>query len=373
MRIPKAASLTAKYLVGVGIAGVFLYLTFRKVSFGDVLSAARGANYWWMAAALLLPVGANIFRAWRWNVLLSPVKDRLPLWYAFTASLIGYMINNVLPRGGEVARTFNQARLAQIPVSSVLASVIVERVLDIVMLLLLLAGSSIFLSAQLGEAFPAMQRVSIILVVATGVALVLFWALSRRPDASVAFLRERLRRLSPRLAETISNQLLKFFHGLAVVQYPSKYAALAVSSVLVWACYVGGVFLAFVSFGLFQHEGLGYLSATAITAVGGVGMTVPVPGGAGTYHYFVSRSLEIMFGVGPAKATAFATVLWTGMILTLSAGGALSLLAQRILLRSGRGPAAPGEPGAASHTAPSDTACTSGRTAEHPCQAASRD
>jgi uncharacterized protein (TIRG00374 family) len=331
MRTRKAVSIAVKYAIGLGIAALFLYLTFRKVDFGDMLAAARGANYWWMATALLLPVGANVFRAWRWNVLLSPVKEDLPLGYAFTASLVGYMVNNVLPRGGEVARAFNQARLARIPVSSVLASVVVERVLDVIMLLVLLAGSSFFLSTQLGQAFPGMQRASIVLVVGTLVAVALFWVLSRHPDTSVEKIRGWLGKVSPRLAQSVAGQLLKFFHGLAVIQYPRKYAALVASSILTWACYISGMFLAFVSFGLHRSDGLTYLSATAITAVGGVGMTIPVPGGAGTYHYFVSRSLALMFGVDGAKAAAFATVLWTGMILALSLGGALSLVAQRML------------------------------------------
>jgi uncharacterized protein (TIRG00374 family) len=330
MRANKALSIAAKYAIGLGIAALFLYLTFRKVNAADMLAAARGANYWWMALALLLPVGANVFRAWRWNVLLSPVKEDLPLGYAFTASLVGYMVNNVLPRGGEVARAFNLARLAHIPVSSVLASVVVERVLDVIMLLVLLAGSSFFLSSQIGEAFPGMQHASILLVAATILALALFWLLSRHPDSNVNRIRRGLGRISPRLAESVSEQLLKFFHGLAVIRYPSKYAALAASSVLTWACYVSGMFLGFVSFGFHRTDSLSYLSATAVTAIGGVGMTIPVPGGAGTYHYFVSRSLG-MLGVETAKATAFATVLWMGMILALSLGGALSLVAQRLL------------------------------------------
>ena len=119
-----------RYSLSFLLAFVFLYLAFRGVKLTDLWESLKGANYWWAALLLPLNVLLNWVRAERWAYLLAPIKSPISKRNLFSGVMIGYAINNVLPRVGEFVRPYILGKREKISISSTLATVVVERILD---------------------------------------------------------------------------------------------------------------------------------------------------------------------------------------------------------------------------------------------------
>src|SRR3989337_1235194 len=124
-----------QFWLGVFISVAFLYLALRGLHLGEVWSALGSANYWWLIPGVAVYFLAVWVRAWRWHYLLRPVES-VPTRDMFPIVAIGYMGNNIYPaRAGEVLRAVVLKRRAGVSVSASLATIIVERIFDGVVML----------------------------------------------------------------------------------------------------------------------------------------------------------------------------------------------------------------------------------------------
>jgi uncharacterized protein (TIRG00374 family) len=139
----KDSSLLKRWRIWLGIliSLVFLYVALGNLHLADVWSVARGANYIWIVPGVAVYFVGVWARTWRWDYLLRPLK-RVPLRRLFPVVVIGYMGNNVYPaRAGELIRAYVLRRREDISVSASLATVIIERVFDgLVMLMFVFIG-----------------------------------------------------------------------------------------------------------------------------------------------------------------------------------------------------------------------------------------
>src|SRR5690606_24233893 len=116
--------------LGFVISGVFVYLALRGLNLREVWLDLRGANYWWLVPGVLVYFVAVWARTWRWHYLLRPIK-RIRLAELFPVVVIGYMGNNVYPfRAGEVIRAYVLERNEGVRISASLATIVVERIFD---------------------------------------------------------------------------------------------------------------------------------------------------------------------------------------------------------------------------------------------------
>src|SRR5574338_1575141 len=124
-----------QFWVGVLISVVFVWLSLKGLRLQDFWSAVQTANYWWFLPGIGVYFVGVWIRAWRWHYLLGPIK-KIPTRTMFPITTIGYMGNNVYPaRAGEVLRAVILKRKEGVPVSASLATIIVERVFDGVVML----------------------------------------------------------------------------------------------------------------------------------------------------------------------------------------------------------------------------------------------
>ena len=147
------------FWVGLLISVVFLYLAFRKIDFRDLWSTLVSVQYWWLIPGLGIYFVGVLVRTWRWQFLLAPLK-KVSIKTLFPIINIGYMGNNVFPlRMGEVLRAVVLKRRESVSISGSLATIVVERIFDAVVVmgfvllnlgeLTALPGSGVF--AQLGS------------------------------------------------------------------------------------------------------------------------------------------------------------------------------------------------------------------------------
>jgi uncharacterized protein (TIRG00374 family) len=283
------------------ISAVALYFALHDVHWSEVRQAIRGAEYPLIAAATILLVVTFVLRALRWRLALAGLP-RLQPWHLFGTLNVSYFINNVLPfQTGDLWRAFLLSELAHISTTRTLSTVVVERIVDVLTLLLLLLLLAPFMDIPGWARAPSLTLA--VLFSAAAIALIL--ASSRR--RLVNGLIDRLVRLAPDRSRPKLQQMAgAALDGVAVLTRPAMALRFLGYSTLVWLVAGGVVYLATLAFDL----GLGYDEALFLLIVTTFGFFVPAsPGSFGVYHAIVTGVLTSVFGVDKALAVSYALVV----------------------------------------------------------------
>jgi len=297
---------TLSYTVSGVITILFLWLAFRGTDLRDVYGSIQGVNLWWMVVAAMLLVISMFFRAYRWRFFLAPLKKDLRRRNLLSGVTLGYLLNNFLPRAGEIVRAYSVARLESIPMSAVFGSIVVERVLDLVIMIVMLLMLPLVYHGPLMDVLPWLQQTQV-----TAGAVVVFFcagifiALWRRGFAERVL--SRIARLLPNgIGQRVEGTGRSFLDGFLFLREPGSFVPIVVWTVVLWASYVFMVYAGLVAFGL--HERLGLSGAWVVLAISTIGVAIPTPGATGTYHFFVSAALTGLYGIDAPTALSYATV-----------------------------------------------------------------
>src|SRR5262245_42009732 len=165
-----------KFWLGVVVSIVFLALALRGLDFAGFWTTVRHANYWWLIPGVVIYFGAVWARTWRWHYMLRHIQ-RIPLARLFPVVVIGYMGNNVYPaRAGELLRSYVLKRKEGVPLSASLATVVLERLFDGLVMLLF-----VFVTLPFAPLPPAYASLVAVFSVIFILALAVFLALAVRP------------------------------------------------------------------------------------------------------------------------------------------------------------------------------------------------
>lgn len=321
------------------LAGVLLYLALRDVDFEAVAQALREADYFWLIPIVVITLISHVLRAWRWQVLLEALPlasaqespRRISLKITFYSVMIGYMVNYAAPRMGEVARAANLAAKEKLSFSGAFGTVVVERILDSIVLLLGLVSVFFLLLDQLALVnalfitpamdqfgkIPALALLGLMLGITLLVFLLYRYALQSEDS--------RLRLLWYRRVQPL---WVSFKDGLATVLRSPRRVTLVFSTVALWFCYLLMAYLPFVLFNMTETFSLSLLDAWVIMMLGAVGIAIPSPGGIGSYHYITIQGLVVLYGVAQAEAASYAVLVHGGQMILYIGVGFLCLLLQ---------------------------------------------
>ena len=294
------------YSLSALLTVVFLYLAFRGTDVASLLEAMRRANYVWIFVNLIVLLAAHVLRAWRWRYLLEPMKRGIGLRNLFSGVMVGYMTNNVLPRAGELVRPYLIGRLESISKGAALGTIVVERIMDILSFLLLVAAMPLLYSGPLTESFPWLTQAGVMLTCILVPAIALLIALMIRRDWTDRLLGLVTRLLPDRLARRVQGLFHSFLDGFLFVKNPRNFLVIFILSVLIWLLYALMNYAALLAFGLGSAVGL--RGAIVVLAISSIGIAIPTPGSTGTYHAFASQTLIRLYAVDQATALGFATV-----------------------------------------------------------------
>jgi glycosyltransferase 2 family protein len=299
--------------LGVGISVVALFLVVRSVDLGVAWSKIQAAQPAWLLALLLfLAIDVGI-RAVRWRVLLSPV-GRVSYADALGSLLVGYLANNVLPaRLGEFVRSHDMGERTRLSKSTILGTIVVERVMD-TLVVVVIASLAIFVLSVRGVVASAILvgfAITALLVVAIVVGLVAH----RLPgaDRAAAFINQWPR---------VHGLLVRLRTGLAVTGNLRVMAISLLLTLLSWSCTV----LAFAAAA--QSVGVQPTMGQAALLAAGVNLATAVPAGPGYVGTFEAAGVAIAASVGIDKDHAFAFIVLVHVfsLLITSIGGAVALL-----------------------------------------------
>ncbi len=293
--------------IGIGISLFFLFLLFRKIDFAKLQDAFREMDYRYLWPAVLFTFVSYYFRAVRWRFLLLPMK-KTQLGNLFPATIIGYMVNNILPaRRGEFVRAFVLGEKEGIGKSAVFATLVVDRLFDGFSVLLILLFT--FFAVRLP---PGMERMQDALVTGGYITLGLYFfvviimvVLKKRSQGTIRLVGRLLKPFPSRVAEKIIPLLGSFIQGLRLTSKPSELFALIFSSFLIWGFAIWPVDLVLRSFGIV----LPITASMFIMVFLVFAVLVPAsPGSVGTYHAACVYGL-MAFDVQKERALSVALII----------------------------------------------------------------
>ena len=287
-------------IIGITISIIFLVLAFYQVRIADIINSIKEASLAYLLAVLFFVLFSAYLRALRWYYFLLPLK-KIDTQSLFSSLMIGYGANVILPAHlGEIVRAFVLGRKKKFPVSSILATVLVERVIDVLTFLFLL----IFL--LLIYDFPIwVKEGALVLFVLSLILIIIIIFVRVRTSATLNLINIILKPAPAKIREKINRLIETFAAGFTGLKKKSHYLITFLLSIAIWLGYIFGFAFGLKAF----HFHLPWVAPVVLMVITTISIVVPSsPGYIGTYHWLCQLSLGF-FGVHKSEALGFALVL----------------------------------------------------------------
>jgi uncharacterized membrane protein YbhN (UPF0104 family) len=312
----------------ISITVVLLWLSLRGLTGeenkGQMLWAAwERADKFYLSVMAVILIFSHLVRAQRWRLLLAPANYHVGLGSSFLSVLIAYLVNLAIPRGGEVSRCYNLFKLENTPVEVSFGTVVVERIVDLICLLILVVLSFIIEWSKLEgfiatldigggerEGFRVSPIMIAILVGIVGLVVVIFFFRKN----------QKLRKL-----------WLGFKEGLLTVFRMKNKTMFIAQSVTIWILYFLMTYVVMLSFD--ETAALGPRAVLTIFAIGGIAMAAPLPGGAGSYHVLLPMGLAYLYGMKESHSVPFVFIFHAWQTIVLIVAGVVSLIISYWIIR----------------------------------------
>jgi len=292
-------SKAVKFSIGLLFSILGLVYAFRQFNWNEFIDSLRGVNYWYLIGAMAIQLTAVWLRALRWKWLLSPIKI-VPLWTTFNATIIGYFGNSVLPvRMGELLRAYIVANNSTLSVAQVIGSLIVERMLDILGVVIL---ALIFLLNFDIIDIPNWFIFSIVLI--TIILFGILFLISSKKN-NWEFIKQRKYLFQSKIGLKIYTIFKNIITGLSVINNaPNKIGVYGFILVL-WGMY----YLSFIFVVNSINLGLNWVDSGVLFLLLSLAISIPAaPGYIGTYHATCVGALTNIYNIGLSESQAFAVL-----------------------------------------------------------------
>lgn len=324
MQIQRALINILKAILFVGFGVAILYLLFRSQNadyqlyceeqgiapsdcnlFQKIIGDFKTVNYFWIGLVLLAFTISNISRAARWNMLLRPLGYQPKFINSFLTIMLGYFANLGFPRVGEVVRAGSLARYENIPAEKAIGTVVVDRIVDM-MSLLIVIGLAFLLefntlwgyireNVNLGDTDSILTNRYLWLLMTIGLS------------GLTILLYFRTQIITSKFGQKIINLLKGFLEGIRTISQLERPWLFVLHSINIWVMYYLMTYLAFFSFAPTAH--LTPLVGLMVFVFGSLGIVVPAPGGMGAYQGLVTVALGI-YGVEQSDGFSFANIVF---------------------------------------------------------------
>lgn len=317
----------AQYIILLSFGVILCVAFFNDLNLEELKLKVQRGNLSWFYVVMLVSILVYTFRTLRWQMLIRSIGHETKFHNAFAALSISYFVSFVVPRLGEITRCLSVKKQHDIPFMQLLGTVIIERVIDILCLIILI-GLTIVLQfdkimefMQINVFQPIYDK--IILKIAAGNTTILIVVLSALILALSLFIyfRNYIRERSPKL-------VVKFLEGLkegitSVSKLKNK-KVFILYTILIWICYYLMTYFWFFVFP--ETSVLTWGACLSILTIGTIGRSVPIQGGGmGAYHFLV-MSVVVLYGLDSAWGKDLATLIHAGQTFFTFAMGLVGLL-----------------------------------------------
>ena len=318
---------TLQYLLLL-LLGLYLsWLFFKDLNFNELQQVISTGDFSWFYLVMFVSLCTYIIRVLRWQMLIKATGYKSNFLNAFSALSIGYFVSFVIPRLGEVTRCLSVKKHSKIPFMELLGTVIIERVVDIISLVVFLLITIILQFNQTIRFFnddvfqPIYNNILLKIISGNGIALVMLMVLFAVSIFLFIYFRKKLITQTP----TFILQFMKGFKdGLISISKLEQKKLFIFYTFLIWTCYF---FMTYFWFFIFKETAvLGWGACLTIVCIGTIGRSVPIQGaGMGAYHIIIQK-VVLLYGIGGIFGKTLATLIHGGQTVFTFAMGLVGLI-----------------------------------------------
>ncbi len=287
-----------KFLAFLILGVLLLWLAFRNVEFKKLLDGLKEANYGWVMLSLLCGLMAYFSRARRWTLLITPLGYKPSFINTFYSLMAGYLANLALPRIGEITRCVALGRKEKIPVDQLIGTVVIERTIDFLSLMVIMTALIVIRERQIYEFLrasifvPLRQKVFNTLGFTWVVWVILLTLLIISLFLLLKY-RKNLRKI--RFFSKLFNVGRGIINGLKTITNLRNKWEFIFHTVFIWINYALMTWV--VVFAIKETSHISFGDSIFLLVIGGLAMSAPVQSGLGAFHYIISRGIAFIAGV----------------------------------------------------------------------------
>lgn len=310
-------------LLSVGILLAWLSIKSVWAEKDKIIESFQTANYVWVFIAILISLLSHYLRAFRWNYLLKPLGHQVKPFNALGAVLVGYFANYGIPRMGEITRCTLVTKYDKVPFEIALGTVITERIVDTLLLLVIFVLTLFAQFSQL-TSLSSQYLINPLMAKLHGVSehplkLVVLISVIVLVGVFLFLIRKKISNL---LNSKLGSIIKGFGKGLSSIKDIDKKFQFIALSIAIWLCYFYSLYVCFFAFTGTSH--LGHSECLVLMLFGTFGVIFS-PGGLGAYPAIVT-SLLLFYGIDKIPAFAFPWMAWTSQFVLIVVLGVLSLI-----------------------------------------------
>ena len=276
------------------------------LDFGEVLELVSQASIFWILIFSASFMVGHFVRAFRWKIILNSVKPDTKMWNLFGALMIGYGVNCVTPKLGEVTRAIMIGRYENLSRSSMFGTVIVERVIDIISLGLAVLISAFIWRSSLYETFPWLETALYITAIILFAVLLMIYLSVKLKEKFYGYLLKFIGKISSRLAERLGYIFEMLIQGFTSLKGTKNYILTFATSVLLLLIYAFSAYLGFFMLSMQSEKEVTFVMGWILMSISAIGIVIPTPGATGSYHALAKSTLVLLFGFGETVSAAYA-------------------------------------------------------------------
>ncbi len=314
--------ITASFLIGI----LFLWLAFRNVNVAELWNQIKGVSFYWLPFFIVAMVFSHFLRAERWQLLFAESDQNVHRTTLFAGVMLGYVVNNLVPRLGELSRPVYVAKKQEISSGNLIGTIVAERLFDLLTMFFLIVVTSYLLvsDVELLQQVFGIQNwtwkqflwipVSLTILI---IGIVVFYRLMVVLDRKQTF-------KNPVLIKLIASAR-SFGEGIVSLKRVQHWPRFIIYTAGIWLGYIAMAYLPFYMMDMQQVYGLTLLDAVVLTVVSSVGVSVPTPAAVGSYHLFIQQSLWLLYEVPKVQALTYATITHAATVLMIFIIGPIAL------------------------------------------------
>jgi glycosyltransferase 2 family protein len=316
--------MSRKSLFFLCLAAIGVYLIYRLSSWGFdwslFVSSLWNVQPWWLAASIVITLLTYVARAFRWQVLLNPLKS-VSMGPLISTNVLGFSAIYLFGRPGEVVRPLWLTRKEQIPLTASVATIVVERVLDTLMLIVLFGVALLLveLPAAAENTVKLMKNTAWIMVAGSAGAMVFMFFFRSNVD--------RIVRYVP--FAKLGSLLKSFAEGLSFLDRTRTFGLVVMHSIVVWAVIVLQFW--FMLLGMNFHFSIS--AATLIMVGAAIGSIAQIPGIGGGFQAGYVFCMSTFFGVPTEQAIASSLIAWVSQYVPTVVAGGLYMISHGLSLK----------------------------------------
>ena len=285
---------------------MFLYIAFSGIDIKKSLQLIYSADVIYIFMFLLLFIASHFLRSVRWKFMINSLKPDAKLVNLFGATMIGYGVNCIIPRLGEVYRGLFLGKWEGLSRSSMLGTIVVERIIDVIMLIFAVIISIFVYNGDLFKDVVWLKStIYAASIISIGLILFIILFVIWKKEFSELFIK-KISKYSPKIADKIDYIFHTLLDGFSSIRGVKNWVFTCILSVVIILGYSATTYVGMYMFHFDNIHVITFGMAWVISTIGAFGVIIPTPGGTGSYHAITIFILVELFKFDLESAAAYA-------------------------------------------------------------------